>query len=81
MAFGDAYTAYVRPTDGLEGVTLAPFQILASEDRALARPESRQWNLWEFAKPEGDVMTPTRHRFVELAARDGRGAGRSGGLT
>ena len=30
-AFRDAHAAYVHPTDGLEGVTLAPFQILASE--------------------------------------------------
>ena len=35
-AFRAAYAAYVRPTDGLEGVTLAPFQILAAEGRALA---------------------------------------------
>ncbi|MBB5871117.1 polynucleotide kinase-phosphatase [Allocatelliglobosispora scoriae] len=29
--FTDAYRAYVRPTDGLAGITLAPFVILASE--------------------------------------------------
>src|SRR5206468_1879328 len=51
-AFRDAYAAYVRPTDGLDGVTLAPFQILASEGRALALTESHEWHLAELAKLE-----------------------------
>jgi polynucleotide kinase-phosphatase len=72
MAFRDAYAAYVRPTDGLDGVTLAPFQILASEGRSLALTESQEWHLAELAKLEGDLITPTRHRFVDLASRDER---------
>jgi len=32
-AFGDAYRRYVWPIDGLTGVQLAPFQLLASEGR------------------------------------------------
>ena len=67
-AFRDAYAAYVRPTDGLDGVTLAPFQILAAEGRALALTESHEWHLAELAKLEGDLITPTRHRFVDLAS-------------
>lgn len=73
-AFRDAYAAYVRPTDGLEGVTLAPFQILASEGRALALTESHDWHLSELAKLEGSLITPTRHMFVDLASQDERDA-------
>ena len=32
-AFTDAYRRYVAPTDGLDGVQLAPFQLLATEGR------------------------------------------------
>lgn len=68
VAFRDAYAAYVRPTDGLDGVTLAPFQILAAEGRALALTESHEWHLAQLARMEGDIVTPTRHRFVDLSS-------------
>jgi hypothetical protein len=74
VAFRDAYAAYCRPTDGLDGVTLAPFQILAAEDRALALTEPHPWHLAELAKLEGDLITPTRHRFVELSSQQEREA-------
>ena len=73
-AFRDAYAAYVRPTDGLDGVTLAPFQILAADGRALALTESHEWHLAELAKLESDLITPTRHRFVDLSSPDEREA-------
>ncbi|MBW9215575.1 polynucleotide kinase-phosphatase [Mumia sp. zg.B53] len=73
-AFRDAYAAYVHPTQGLDGVTLAPFQILAAEGRALALTESHEWHLAQLAKLEGDLITPTRHRFVDLASADEREA-------
>lgn len=73
-AFRDAYAAYVRPTQGLEGVTLAPFQILAAEGRTLALTESHEWHLAELAKLEGDLITPTRHRFVDLSSAEEREA-------
>lgn len=73
-AFHDAYAAYVRRTDGLDGVTLAPFQILAAEGRALALSESHQWHLAELAKLESGLITPTRHRFVDLASTQDRDA-------
>src|SRR5690606_10592853 len=73
-AFRDAYAAYVSLTDGLEGVTLAPFQILASEGRPLALTESHEWHLAELAKLKGDLITPTRHRFVDLASQEERDA-------
>jgi len=73
-AFRAAYAAYVRPTDGLEGVTLAPFQILAAEGRALALTEPHEWHLAELARMEGDLITTTRHRFVDLASPQERAA-------
>ncbi|WP_163542704.1 polynucleotide kinase-phosphatase [Occultella kanbiaonis] len=73
-AFRGAYAAYVHPTDGLDGVTLAPFQILAAEGRALALTKSHEWHLSELARLEGDLITPTRHRFVEVTSREQREA-------
>ncbi|WP_151526787.1 polynucleotide kinase-phosphatase [Serinicoccus kebangsaanensis] len=71
--FREAYAAYVRPTQGLDGVTLAPFQILAAEGRALALTEPHEWHLAELSKMEGDLITPTRHQFVDLASIQERG--------
>jgi polynucleotide kinase-phosphatase len=73
-AFRDAYAAYCRPTDGLHGITLAPFQVLACEGRALALTESHSWHLAELAKLDGDLITPTRHRFVDLSSERERAA-------
>ena len=73
-AFRDAYAAYCRPTDGLDGITLAPFQILACEGRALALTEPHAWHLAELAKLGGDLITPTRHRFVDLSSAKERAA-------
>ena len=67
-AFRDAYAAYVRPTDGLEGVTVAPFQVLAAEGRTLALTETHEWHLAELARLRDDLVTPTRHRFVDLSS-------------
>jgi len=67
-AFRAAYAAYCRPVDGLDGITLAPFQILACEGRALALTEPHRWHLAELARLDGDLVTPTRHRFVDLAS-------------
>jgi polynucleotide kinase-phosphatase len=73
-AFRDAYAAYAPPTSGLDGVTLAPFQILACEGRALAVTQPHEWHLAELAKLAGGLITPTRHRFVDLSSRDDRDA-------
>ncbi len=63
-AFRDAYAAYCRST----AVTLAPFQILAVEGRALALTEPHDWHLAQLATLTGDLITPTRHRFVDLSS-------------
>lgn len=71
-AFRDAYAAYVHPTDGLDGVTLAPFQILAAQGRPLAITESHEWHLEQLALLQGDLITPTRRRFVDLSSAEQR---------
>lgn len=73
-AYRAAYAAYCRPSSGLDGVTLAPFQILAAEGRALGLTESHRWHLAELARLSTDLITPTRHRFVDLSSADQRAA-------
>lgn len=60
--------------DGLDGITLAPFQVLACEGRALALTEAHAWHLAELAKLGGDLITPTRHCFVDLSSGRERAA-------
>ncbi|HCB06908.1 MAG TPA: polynucleotide kinase-phosphatase [Nocardioides sp.] len=73
QAFRDAYAAYCRPTDGLDGVTFAPFQILAGEGRVSAATETHAWHLEHLALMAGaDLITSTRHRFVELGSAEQR---------
>ena len=66
-----AYAAYCRPTDGLDGITLAPFQILACEGRALALTEPHAWHLASWRSSSGDLITPTRHRVRRTCLRSG----------
>jgi polynucleotide kinase-phosphatase len=73
-AFRDVYAAYCSPTDGLDGITLAPFQVLAAEGRTLAVTEPHPWHLEQLAKVESDLVTPTRHRFVDLSSAAERAA-------
>jgi hypothetical protein len=63
---------YCRPVDGLGGVTLAPFQILAAEGRALALTESHEWHLAELSRVHEDLITPTRHCAVDLSSEQDR---------
>lgn len=73
-AFRAAYGHYVRSTDGLDGVTLAPFQVLAAEGRPLAVTETHEWHLETLSRLEGDLITPTRHRYVDLSSATDREA-------
>ncbi len=68
LAFRDAYAAYCRPVDGLDGITLAPFQVLAAEGRALALTRPHDWHLAELSRLDHPLLTPTRHRFVDLSS-------------
>ncbi|NUR92049.1 MAG: polynucleotide kinase-phosphatase, partial [Nonomuraea sp.] len=61
--FRDAYARYCWPVDGLSGVRLAPFQILACEGRATAL-EPHAWHLSTLGRLDSELITHTRHRFV-----------------
>ncbi|UFQ18647.1 MULTISPECIES: polynucleotide kinase-phosphatase [Streptomyces] len=70
-AFTDAYRRYCWPTDGLEGVRLAPFQILAAQGRSLAGlPHDRQLALIDrMVEHDGgqgsDLLQTTRRLYVD----------------
>src|SRR5690606_14721653 len=67
--YTDAYRAYVRPTDGLEGVTLAPFAVLASEGASHAGRD-HGWHLAladQLHAADPGFFTKTRRRVVDLA--------------
>ncbi|MFJ1989920.1 polynucleotide kinase-phosphatase [Streptomyces asiaticus] len=73
-AFTDAYRRYCWPVDGLNGIRMAPFQILAVQGRNLATalPHDQQLALIdrmiEAEKPAADgarLLTPTRRLIVD----------------
>ncbi|MEU0567687.1 polynucleotide kinase-phosphatase [Nonomuraea sp. NPDC005983] len=63
--FRDAYARYCWPVDGLDGIRLAPFQILACEGRATAL-EPHAWHLSTLALLDSPLIAQTRHVFVSL---------------
>jgi PNKP adenylyltransferase domain, ligase domain/PNKP adenylyltransferase domain, C-terminal region len=66
--FVSAYRAYVRPTDGLAGVTLAPFAVLAGE-RAAYLDRDHGWHLAladRLCAADPELFTPTARRIVDL---------------
>ncbi|TMR07616.1 polynucleotide kinase-phosphatase [Nonomuraea turkmeniaca] len=69
--FRDAYARYCWPVDGLEGVKLAPFQILACEGRATAL-EPHAWHLNTLALLDSPLIARTRHVFVDLGSPESR---------
>ncbi|MEV0255032.1 polynucleotide kinase-phosphatase [Streptomyces sp. NPDC050732] len=71
-AFTDAYRRYCWPTEGLEGVRLAPFQILAVQGRSLAGlPHDEQLALidrmveHDNSGQESDLLQTTRRLYVD----------------
>jgi len=68
-AFAAAYQRYCWPTDGLDGVRLAPFAMLASEGAAHpARPHS--WHLSvaaRLAAADPRLFAETRHVYADTA--------------
>ncbi|MFI5693094.1 polynucleotide kinase-phosphatase [Kribbella sp. NPDC051586] len=65
--FTDAYRRYCWPTDGLDGVRLAPFQVLASEGTTYQdRPHAWHLGVADRMVAEGpELITPTRRLFVD----------------
>ena len=67
--FREAYGRYCWPVDGLRGLRLAPFQVLAGERGSYAARDHR-WHLEiadRLAAADGELFAPTRSRVVDLA--------------
>jgi polynucleotide kinase-phosphatase len=67
--FRDAYARYCWPVDGLRGLRLAPFQVLAGERASYATRDHR-WHLEiadRLAAADDELFAPTRSRVVRLA--------------
>lgn len=67
LAFTDAYRRYCWPTSGLDGVRLAPFQVLATEGAAhQARPHTWHLDLADrLVTSAPDLFTTTRRVFAD----------------
>ncbi|GAA4189920.1 polynucleotide kinase-phosphatase [Streptosporangium oxazolinicum] len=66
--FRQAYARYCWPVSGLEGLRLAPFQILACEGRATAIQEPHSWHLDLLSRLDDPLIAPTRHVFADLTS-------------
>ncbi|MFF3644460.1 polynucleotide kinase-phosphatase [Streptomyces sp. NPDC002564] len=72
-AFTDAYRRYCWPTDGLEGVRLAPFQLLAVQGRSLAglAHDAQLALIDRMVEHDGgqgsDLLQTTRRQYVDTA--------------
>jgi len=67
--YSAAYRAYVQPTDGLTGVTLAPFAVLAGAGVSY-RDKDHGWHLDiadKLVAADPVLCTPTRRKVVDLA--------------
>ncbi|MFY1626026.1 polynucleotide kinase-phosphatase [Micromonospora sp. WMMD735] len=66
--YSAAYRAYVAPTDGLRGVTLAPFAVLAGATVTFT-DRDHGWHLAladRLCAADPEFFTPTRRQVVEL---------------
>jgi polynucleotide kinase-phosphatase len=67
--YSAAYRAYVQPTDGLTGVTLAPFAVLAGAGVSYA-DRDHGWHLAladRLVAADPGLFTPTRRMIVDVA--------------
>ncbi|GAA4628887.1 polynucleotide kinase-phosphatase [Actinoallomurus vinaceus] len=67
--FRDAYARYCWPTEGLKGLRLAPFQVLAAEGRSYAERD-HLWHLAtadRLAAADGELFAPTRSYVLDLS--------------
>ncbi|XVV12891.1 polynucleotide kinase-phosphatase [Actinoplanes sp. CA-131856] len=67
--YSAAYRSYVKPTDGLTGVTLAPFAVLAGDGVSYA-DRDHGWHLSladRLVAADPELFTPTRRVIVDLA--------------
>ncbi|GIH14024.1 polynucleotide kinase-phosphatase [Rugosimonospora africana] len=76
-AFTEAYRRYCWPTDGLDGVRIAPFQLLASEG-ATYQDRDHGWHLDvadRLAEAAPDLIETTRRLAVDTTDPDSVAAG------
>lgn len=67
--FREAYRRYCWPTDGLDGVRIAPFQVLAAEGRTF-HEQPHPWHLDvadRLAAADPELVASTRRLVVDLA--------------
>jgi polynucleotide kinase-phosphatase len=67
--YSAAYRAYVQPTSGLSGITLAPFAVLAGDGVSYAGRD-HGWHLTvadRLVTTDPGLFTPTRRMVVDLA--------------
>jgi protein phosphatase len=71
-AFTAAYRRYCWPTDGLTGVRIAPFQVLAT-DGAVYHERPHAWHLGvadRLVAADSDLVAPTRRLTVDTTDQD-----------
>ncbi len=71
-AFSEAYRRYCWPTDGLAGVRIAPFQLLASDGATFHR-QPHAWHLDRadrLVASDPELLAPTRRTFVHTTDPD-----------
>ena len=76
-AFTDAYRRYCWPTDGIVGIQLAPFQVLASHS-ATYHDRDHSWHLTiadRLASEAPDLIRTTRRLIVDTTDPDSTAAG------
>ena len=72
--YTEAYRRYCWPVTGVDGVRVAPFQVLACEGRATAVTEAHSWHLEKLALLDEEIIATTGHVFVDLAKPSSRDA-------
>ncbi|MET8761058.1 polynucleotide kinase-phosphatase [Lentzea sp. NPDC004782] len=65
-AYRQAYERYCWPVEGLDGVRIAPFQLLAAEGRTF-HDRSHLWHLETLGRLEGPLFQRTRRLVVDTA--------------
>ena len=69
LAYREAYRRYCWPVEGLDGLKLAPFHLLASEG-AVHADKDHLWHMTELAeicRADAGLLLATAHRTVALA--------------
>ncbi|GAA0600593.1 polynucleotide kinase-phosphatase [Actinomadura livida] len=76
--FRDAYARYCWTVDGLTGLRLAPFQILAGEGRSWAAERDHEWHLAMAERladnDPGGLLRPTASVTADLASAESQAA-------